>query len=31
MNILGLSAFYHGSAACLMKGGRVVCLYAVLT
>ena len=24
MNILGLSAFYHDSAACLVQDGRIV-------
>ncbi|MBU1869701.1 MAG: hypothetical protein KJ818_04435, partial [Candidatus Omnitrophica bacterium] len=25
MNILGISCFYHDSAACLLKGGKLVC------
>ena len=25
MNILGISAFYHDSAACLVQDGRIVC------
>ena len=24
MNILGISAFYHDSAACLVKGGKII-------
>ena len=24
MNILGISAFYHGSAACLVRDGEIV-------
>ncbi|HPB50100.1 MAG TPA: carbamoyltransferase N-terminal domain-containing protein, partial [Myxococcota bacterium] len=24
MNILGISAFYHDSASCLLKDGRIV-------
>ncbi len=25
MNILGISAYYHDSAACLLRDGRILC------